>query len=1591
MYAQNFNNLDSILQVRAAAAAKVKSKSGSGSSGGISVMSINTGAKPAGSIAVNRDPAYQTMTPAQLIQEVFVRNGACATVFNVNTSIHGWSGTTGSAGAWGAARGFAYFNKSDSNFPITEGLVLSSGDVRDTEGPNVSSSALGGGANNSGSPDADLQGLTTYPVTNYGRIEFDFIPTAHVLEFKYIFASEEYPEYVNSAFNDVFGFFINDVTGGVIQPKVNIARLPTTGTGNYNVTINNVNNGYQSNYCYPNTTGTNPSNSNYFVRNPCNSVGTEMDGYTVVLTATYNVTPCRTYRLKLVVGNASDQILGSAVFLQARSFDVGQHFDFYGNQILGNDYIFKGCTNNYFDVTRTINTNQSATIQVTHTNTGGAINGTHYGDPSGNAVNQNVTFAAGETTKRVYLRAKPAAVAGSHFTLTMMCPCEGSAVAITKDIYIYDFITGISASPTSACPSQANGKITVNVTGTSGKYEYRLGSSGLWQTSNVFNVSAGTYTVYARDIGTCVNPLSTTVTVSNISTNANAGADINNCNNNVFTLAANAPGPNESGTWTRVSGGNVTFTNANLYNTKVTLTSGTTATLRWTLNNGSCTAYDDVTITNNALPTPPTVTSPVSYCLGATAIPLTASGSGYTLKWYDANNVFLGTTAPTPSTTTVGSTVYQVSRVNNATNCESPKASITVEVKALPTAKISGPSVICEENTQITLTFTLTGQSMWTITYIERDFGDGQSPPTETTYTVTSTSTNYTVIDYPIHTTEYIITKVTDGLNCVNNDRDSIKVQFQPCGFKSPMLLWLKANDGPQISGTKLEWLDMSQAFNISQEAQKASPYNNIDWQNSTINFNRAIRFNGTTGQYLSGIALNNNGFSVKSTLFTVTDPTPASAKNFPQGIFSTNNNTAVGQGIYFIKPSTSFYTLGSTDASKALSNSGSTNINYPILLRGIFPDSITTKNTKFWDNGDLKGTKTATPFETYPTTPAAPKNFDVGGSGISSYANVFDGKIAEIIYFHDVLSDNEANKVESYLAIKYGISLKKDYRASDGTTIVWDYDENTTFQDHITGIGRDNGYALDQRVSHNTSPGDIVTVANNPAAFVTDQSLASSINVDKSYLVWASNNGVKQFNDDKIVGGHHVMLLNRKWRAHITGTVGNVSIQFDTTGIGLPAGWGLKPALVVTPSTNFGSSYTYYSAAPGYSRPTFHNVNLNHTSGFMHFTLVLTEGVTADAGPDQSVCSNNGPFNEFTMAANTPNTNQTGKWELVSEPSSGAVTILDPALNTTKVQLSALGTARLRWIVWNTFSLDADTSYVEITRYATPEVPFELTLPAVCPGVGNDSIVINPSNSNYLYTVYRDPTGGTPIISAYGTGGRIVIKPGNKITANTCYYIEIQHTTTQCYAIARWKVCIPVYVDMIHPDIRIKVCPNPAYVLDLYSYLNAADIVNVSFNSQNASLITGGRYINTGDMPPATYTLTYSVTGRCHSNSAKVYIQSLKDNQVLPLPKQVRICWQVDLARHVQLQQILGLDVAGGIWDFDPTLIDNMLSPPWSGYITTVNGAYLFNAQKAWLDGKGTLVGTERHFTFSYYINGSYCIPNSIYQFTVIVTENIN
>ncbi|MDZ7646684.1 MAG: hypothetical protein U5K54_05580 [Cytophagales bacterium] len=124
-----------------------------------------------------------------------------------------------------------------------------------------------------------------------------------------------------------------------------------------------------------------------------------------------------------------------------------------------------------------------------------------------------------------------------------------------------------------------------------------------------------------------------------------------------------------------------------------------------TINASNCTSPSTVVIlTVDAIPSAPTVTSPVAYCEGETAVALTATGSN--LLWYTVLVGGIGNaTAPTPSTAVVGTTNYFVSQT--VSGCESPRAQIDVIVNATPTAPtVASPVTYCEGATAIALTAT---------------------------------------------------------------------------------------------------------------------------------------------------------------------------------------------------------------------------------------------------------------------------------------------------------------------------------------------------------------------------------------------------------------------------------------------------------------------------------------------------------------------------------------------------------------------------------------------------------------------------------------------------------------------------------------------------------------------------------------------------------------------------------------------------------------------------------------------------------------------------------------------------------------------
>lgn len=328
-----------------------------------------------------------------------------------------------------------------------------------------------------------------------------------------------------------------------------------------------------------------------------------------------------------------------------------------------------------------------------------------------------------------------------------------------------------------------------------------------------------------------------------------------------------------------------------------------------------------------------------------------------------------------------------------------------------------------------------------------------------------------------------------------------------PGSERADMSFWIKGNGGTSstTNATAISsWNDYS--GNLRNATSAASATSPVYYDNSTnnVNFNPVVNFDA----------------SAQSTA-TADFMDIASG-----GILSTGNNPYTVYAV--IKPGTGnlstpgkFLFSGVFDAGGNLFNSFDIRSNYS------FNDS--------WCLNDLIVSNQWTPaypsLTTYDFNAAQRQMFVAGTSVGTKTGNVrnspdlycalgcqravtpnkefYDGSIAEIItYTNTSHSATTRNKLETYLAIKYGVTLSHNYLSSIGTT-VWDRTVNPAYNTNITGIARDDNSALSQKQSKSTSvTPDILTLyigstkqvnqVNNNGTFTSG---------DRSFFIAANNN----------------------------------------------------------------------------------------------------------------------------------------------------------------------------------------------------------------------------------------------------------------------------------------------------------------------------------------------------------------------------------------------------------------------------------------------------------------------------------------------------
>jgi hypothetical protein len=202
---------------------------------------------------------------------------------------------------------------------IDEGIILTSGDALLAPGPNDFDDASGSLGT---AGDADLDGLLAGLTTTNDANVLTFMFTTDVttnLSFKFVFASEEYNEYVDPVLNEItgeleyyfdpMGFFLDGTNIGLVPGTSDLVSVPTVHCGN------------------PYTPPSGGKNCDQFVNNSREQgvptpFDIEYDGFTNVFTATKLGLAPGTHVIKLAVADAQDAVFDSAVFIETGSFSA---------------------------------------------------------------------------------------------------------------------------------------------------------------------------------------------------------------------------------------------------------------------------------------------------------------------------------------------------------------------------------------------------------------------------------------------------------------------------------------------------------------------------------------------------------------------------------------------------------------------------------------------------------------------------------------------------------------------------------------------------------------------------------------------------------------------------------------------------------------------------------------------------------------------------------------------------------------------------------------------------------------------------------------------------------------------------------------------------------------------------------------------------------------------------------------------------------------------------------------------------------------------------------------------------------------------
>jgi gliding motility-associated-like protein len=376
---------------------------------------------------------------------------------------------------------------------------------------------------------------------------------------------------------------------------------------------------------------------------------------------------------------------------------------------------------------------------------------------------------------------------------------------------------------------------------------------------------------------------------------------------------------------------------------------------------------------------------------------------------------------------------------------------------------------------------------------------------------------------------------------------------------------------------------------------------------------------------------------------------------------------------------------------------------------------------------------------------------------GAEPYGDDYPTKvdIAEFILYKRALTALERNQVESYLAVKYGMTLVQtgiyanDYTASNGT-VTWNRVANTTFINNITGVGRDDASGLNQKQSLSINNRAMVTMyhGNVPGVFpALNADNTFDFNTDLSYVLFGDNLADTLVTQCSADGKFSKMA--RTWKVQVTGTPGDVTLTLQKANVP-PA----ITSLIVASDPNFTTGVVHI---PIQDNGTELYASYNFTNN-QYFTFGSTPlALNGVVGP--VLCSgNNG-----TVTLNP----------------TGGVSPIDYSWNTTPIQtgqnLSGVGPGNYTVTVTQDNGCSFSESYT-VTGNATPiYVKVKDTANTICT-TNNGMIEVYGigGTPSYSYNIDGGPFASQKTFNGLATGAHVIrVKDQNNCESDTTVVLK--------------------------------------------------------------------------------------------------------------------------------------------------------------------------------------------------------------------------